>query len=419
MKKQNLSRKKFSKRVSKNLRKLSKKSRKVGRKVGGRRIKQKKSIRKNKKKKISNKKYKLKKTLIGGADAFYNLHPVNPGDSFTINPNIFVNIRDFFNRPYTRGAGKDGASSINELLYLLNPALQRPILQNNSRECNEISNSVNKCYYIACHGGRFNPGNMPSQGTEIVTVGLDKYVTLINYNLPYICRLAANGGTNLLAHIGSSVAINPEDLLTGAHSEDAYRTCFKDEIPNVQLGTYSEGEKGIATNFGMYPKLTEILHRGGLYGTLPQAFGGIYIMEYVHFDHVTTGPTNSLMASNSKKTGNLPLTIRLTFVRDIINNEYLYHVIQGLPPLDATGKKHIVLSACMKDPEQQQQQPQIDQPVLEPLDFGDAMGVDNQPNQLPPLDLDLDDMGTGMGVDNQPNQPNQPNQLPDLDNLEW
>lgn len=289
-----------------------------------------------------------------------------------------------------------GVTSINELLYLQNPGLHSHIMQNNSPTCNRISNTVNKCYYIACHGGRIS-GNTRSPGTEIVTVGLDNFVTLINYNLPYICRLAANGGTNLLAHIGSSIAIDPEDVNRGAHSEDAYRTCFKDEIPNMLLETFSLSDKRLATNFGMYPELTKILLEGGLYGTLPQAFGGIYIMEYVHFGHVTTGPTNSLMGYNSKRE-NRPLTIRLTFVRDInINNEYLYDVIQGLQPLDADGKKHIVLSACMKDPQQQQ----IAQPELVPLP-----------------DLDFGGVAMRMEMDNQPNQPNQ---LPALDsfNLKW
>jgi hypothetical protein len=64
MKKQNLSRKKFSKRVSKNLRKLSKK---VGRKVGGRRIKQKKSQKRTKGRKM--KKRTRKNRQRGGSAA--------------------------------------------------------------------------------------------------------------------------------------------------------------------------------------------------------------------------------------------------------------------------------------------------------------------------------------------------------------
>ena len=63
MKKQNLSRKKFSKRVSKNLRKLSKK---VGRKVGGRRIKQKKRTKGRKMKKRTRKNRQRGGMEVGG-----------------------------------------------------------------------------------------------------------------------------------------------------------------------------------------------------------------------------------------------------------------------------------------------------------------------------------------------------------------
>jgi hypothetical protein len=76
MKKQNLSRKKFSKRVSKNLRKLSKKSRKVGRKVGGRRIKQKKSQKRTKGRKM--KKRTRKNRQRGGMEA----HPTAGNSGF-------------------------------------------------------------------------------------------------------------------------------------------------------------------------------------------------------------------------------------------------------------------------------------------------------------------------------------------------
>ena len=65
MKKQNLSRKKFSKRVSKNLRKLSKK---VGRKVGGRRIKQKKSQKRTKGRKMKKRTRKNRQRGGSGRD---------------------------------------------------------------------------------------------------------------------------------------------------------------------------------------------------------------------------------------------------------------------------------------------------------------------------------------------------------------